>query len=99
MRRAVPRASTCSPRQTLRDITILRHAGIIFGEEVVGMSTDFADYFSQLTLAPSMLWMHIVHWAGLEGVPESALGAFVLDERLGFGALEPQFERCLSQHL
>jgi hypothetical protein len=70
----------------LRDITILRHAGIIFGEEVAGMSTDFADYFSQLSLAPSTLWMHIVHWAGLEGVPESALGAFVLDERLGFGA-------------
>ena len=50
------------------------------------MSTDFADYISQLSLAPSMLWMHIIHWAGLEGVPESALGAFVLDERLGFGA-------------
>ena len=55
-------------------------------EEVVDMSTDFANYFSQLALAPSMLWMHIVHWAGLDGVLESALGAFVFDERVGFGA-------------
>ena len=70
----------------LHDISVLRHAGIVFDEEVVGMSTDFADYFSQLNLAPSVLWTHVVHWAGLEGVDESKLGAFVLDERLGFGA-------------
>ena len=70
----------------LHDITVLRHAGLVFNEEVVGMSTDFADYFSQLSLAPSVLWMHVVHWAGLEGCNESSLGTFVLDQRLGFGA-------------
>ena len=70
----------------LHDISVLRHAALIFGEEVVGMSTDFADYFSQLSLSPSVLWMHVVHWAGLEGCSDSSLGSFVLDERLGFGA-------------
>jgi len=50
------------------------------------MSTDFADYFSQLNLAPSVLWLNAVHWAGLEGVDESSLGSFVLDERMGFRA-------------
>jgi len=70
----------------LHDITVLRHAGLVFNEEVVGMSTDFADYFSQLSLSPSVLWMHVVHWADLEGCDVSSLGAFVLDQRLGFGA-------------
>ena len=70
----------------LHDITVLRHAALVFNEEAVGMSTDFADYFSQLSLSPSVLWMHVVHWAGLEGCDESSLGSFVLDQRLGFGA-------------
>ena len=75
----------------VHDIAILQYAAAnIFQEEVVGFVTDWKDYFSQFAVAPSQLWLNVVHWSNIEGIDASdlpgPLGSFVSEKRLGFGA-------------
>ena len=69
----------------IHDISVLRFAGKVFKEPIVGFVTDFADYFSQFALHPKLMWANVVHWLKLNGVGDDMLGCFVNETRLGFG--------------
>ena len=68
----------------VHDIAVLQHLAAITGEEVYAWCLDFADYFSQLGVAPACQWMNVVHWLSVDG-EGSADGCFVVENKLGFG--------------
>ena len=80
-----PKESKPTIRDKIHDISVLRFAGKVFKEPIVGFVTDFADYFSQFALHPKVMWANVVHWLKLNDIGDAMAGCFVNETRLGFG--------------
>jgi hypothetical protein len=74
----------------VHDIAVLQYNANVFNDEVLGFVTDWKDCFSQFAVAPSQLWLNVVHWPNLEGRNttdfQNPFGSFVSERRLGFDA-------------
>ena len=68
----------------LHDLAILKHLAWLVGDAVFGFCLDFADFFSQIAVAPAFQWLNVVHWLSPDG-DGAADGCFVVERKLGFG--------------
>ena len=85
----VPKEHKPTPRQAMRDLTILLHSASLTGEHVYLFTDDIADYFNQFRLAPEEEWKNVVMTLAIPGDPGYSEArpslVYVNDKVLGFG--------------
>ena len=81
------RAQEVKPRvcDVMYDGSILRHAGHVLHEPLLGFVDDFARFFNQIPLHPSEYWLVNHLWSASRPPRAPSDLGFVAEKRLGFG--------------
>ena len=79
----LPKEVKLMPTDIMTDGAILRHIADLVGLPLIAWTDDLRDFFNQLKLHPSLLWMICFHWPLLDD-PSGTL-ATIVEHVLGYG--------------
>ena len=83
----LPKEEKLRPQDIMSDGAVLRYIGDLICLALIAWTDDLRDFFNQLKLHPSMLWMLCFHWPMLASELDDSDGTlgYIVEHVLGFG--------------